>query len=88
MTTETGSIALDLIDPGLPGIRLLRAYRQEIGLSQDAFANRMGVSRRRVRYLEGQDINTTPVGTLKRYVEALGGQLTITATFGSNKEQS
>jgi len=45
-------------------------------------AKRMKVSQSRLSRIERRDLSHTELGTLKSYVEALGGQFEIRATFG------
>ena len=42
----------------------------------------MKVSQSRVSRIEGGDISHTELGTLRAYVQALGGVLRVTAAFG------
>lgn len=62
------------------GDRLAR-LREQVGLTQDVVAARMGISQSRVSQLERGDLNQMEVDTLRRYIAALGGQLKIVADF-------
>lgn len=59
----------------------LQEMRQECGATQSAVARHMGVSQKRVSELEHHDVDHTQVGTLQRYVEALGGTLRMSVTL-------
>ena len=60
----------------------LREVRRRIGISQVELARTLGVSQNRVSQLERGGIDKTQLDTLMRYVEALGGTLTVSAKFG------
>jgi len=65
----------------------VRAYRlaevrKAQGETQEALAKLMDVSQVRVSQIENGDIGRTEVGTLRSYVEALGGRLRIIAEIG------
>jgi len=65
----------------------VRAYRlaevrKAQGETQEALAKLMDVSQVRVSQIENGDIGRTEVGTLRSYVEALGGRLRIVAEIG------
>lgn len=55
------------------------------GLTQETVAGRMGITYQAVGQMERRGPGTLRPGTLARYVEALGGQLTITAQFGTGR---
>jgi DNA-binding XRE family transcriptional regulator len=58
----------------------LHALRERAGVSQADLADRLSVSRPRVSAIErGSD--DLRVSTVKRYVEALGGQMRLVATI-------
>ena len=59
----------------------LQETRKAQDLTQVELAKRMGVSQKRVSELENGDIDHTQIATLKRYVEALGGVLHVTASL-------
>ncbi|UVO11583.1 helix-turn-helix domain-containing protein [Mycobacterium sp. SVM_VP21] len=62
----------------------LAELRKTLGMLRQAdIASRMGVSQARVSKLERGDLSHTELGTLQSYVAALGGRLTVTASFGS-----
>ncbi|TDE28565.1 helix-turn-helix transcriptional regulator [Actinomadura sp. 6K520] len=56
--------------------------RKAIGLSQSEVADRMGVTKSRVSQIERGEVSTVEV--IARYVEALGGELQISAVFGDD----
>lgn len=56
--------------------------RQTLGLSQTDVADRLGVTKSRVSQIERGEVST--VEAIARYVQALGGQLQISAVFGDD----
>jgi DNA-binding XRE family transcriptional regulator len=58
----------------------LAEIRRRRGLTQAQVAERMGVGKSRVSQIERGRVSTREV--LDRYVEALGGRLTLMADFG------
>jgi phage shock protein A len=65
--------------------RTLAEERARLGLTQTEVAQNMGVPPDQVAAIERADPGTTDVRTLVSYVEALGGQLTVTADFGGDR---
>ena len=63
----------------------LREIREEQGVTQKELADRMALTQPTISALEAGDIERSGLATLKAYVEALGGNLEVTATFGSRK---
>jgi predicted XRE-type DNA-binding protein len=63
------------------GYRLAQ-FREERGLSQTQLAALMGVSQPRISKLEKGDLAQFEVGTIERYVQALGGSLRLVVNFG------
>jgi transcriptional regulator with XRE-family HTH domain len=68
----------------------VRAYRlREIRASQDItqakLAEQLNVSQNRTSQLEQGEVGRSQIDTLRRYVEALGGHLTIEASFGDTR---
>jgi transcriptional regulator with XRE-family HTH domain len=63
----------------------LRQVREAQHVNQEDVASMMRVSQSRVSRIERGDIARTEVGTLRAYVEALGGQLEVVAGFGDEK---
>ncbi len=62
--------------------RSLVVFRQELGLTQEVVAERLLITQESVSRLEKR--KDMHISTLKRYVEALGGQLEIHVNFGAN----
>lgn len=48
-------------------------------------AKRMAIPQPTISALESGDLDRSGLATLKAYVEALGGTVEVTATFGSRK---
>ena len=65
---------------------LLRALRRERKLTQVELAAIMGVRQASISKLENQ--HDMRLGTLRRYVEALGGELEIRVTFPDEDVES
>lgn len=59
----------------------LAQLREEAGISQSEIAARMHVSQPRISKLEQGDLAQVEVGTIRRYVAALGGRLKLVADF-------
>lgn len=60
----------------------LAERRKDIGLSQGEVADRMGVTKGRVSQIERGEVSTVEV--IGRYVQALGGELQVSAVFGDD----
>jgi DNA-binding XRE family transcriptional regulator len=58
----------------------LAEIRRRRGLTQAQVASRMGVGKSRISQIERGNVSTRDV--LDRYVEALGGRLSLMADFG------
>jgi hypothetical protein len=65
--------------------RTLAGQRTRLGLTQTEVAHRMGVPLDQVAVIEQAGPGTTDVRTLVSYIEALGGQLALTADFGGDR---
>jgi len=63
----------------------LREVRQAQAMTQVELAKDLGIGQNRVSQIENGDIDRSQVSTLRRYVEALGGQLSVEATFGDTR---
>ena len=63
----------------------LADVRKRHNLSQTQVAERMGVSQARVSAIEHGEVTAAEVGTIAKYIAALGGQLRIVADFGDEK---
>lgn len=55
----------------------LRLFRKSLGITQVELAKKMGVSQIRVSQIENGKLEKFELGTLMRYVEALGGKLRL-----------
>jgi DNA-binding XRE family transcriptional regulator len=65
----------------IDGHRLAKR-RKERGLSQSDLAERMGVTKSRVSQIERGEVST--IEAIARYVQALGGQIQVSAVFGDD----
>ena len=63
----------------------LRELRDEQHITQTELANQLNVSQNRVSQIEIGEVDKAQVDTLRRYVEALGGTLTLEASFGDTR---
>lgn len=57
----------------------LREARKEVGMTQVELADAMGVSQNRVSRMERGDLATMSLDAICRYVEALGGEVSLVA---------
>jgi predicted transcriptional regulator len=62
----------------------LRELREQFELTQVELARQLDVSQNRVSKIEHGDIDKAQVDTLRRYVEALGGTLTLEVQVGED----
>lgn len=60
----------------------LREIREELGVTQRELAERLDVTQPTISALESGDLDRSGVSTLRAYVEALGGTVEVTASFG------
>jgi predicted XRE-type DNA-binding protein len=65
----------------------LRELREAQGLTQTQLAGLLHISQNRVSALERGEVEHTQVDTLRRYVDALGGQLRIEVDLGDERIQ-
>lgn len=63
----------------------LRLVRKRRGITQVQLAKKMGVSQIRISQIENGRLESFELGTLIRYVEALGGELSITVRVGDKQ---
>ena len=63
--------------------RTLKALRQELELTQNQVSEAAAMTQSELSRLEGREDHLT--STLRRYVEALGGKLEVTAVFGKRR---
>ena len=60
----------------------LGEVRKAQGVTQRELAQRIGVSQNRISKIEKGDFHKTQLRTAQKYIEALGGTVSINATFG------
>jgi len=60
----------------------LRELREWSSLTQVELASRMNVSQTRVSHLESGEINRAQLETLRKYAEAIGGELRVEIALG------
>jgi transcriptional regulator with XRE-family HTH domain len=65
----------------------LRELREAAGLSQQQVANRIGVSQRQVSKIEHGDLENAKIRTIRGYLEAVGGALSVEYVTGDLKLQ-
>ncbi|MCT1689412.1 helix-turn-helix domain-containing protein [Brevibacterium sp. p3-SID960] len=67
----------------------VRAYRlrEQAGLTQAQLAERIGVGQRQVSKIERGDLDNAKVGTIRSYLEAIGGGLAIEYVLGDQRIQ-
>ena len=63
----------------------LKEARKISNMTQVQVAREIGVSQNRVSRMENGDMNAMSVDSLRRYVTALGGELTLVADLPSGK---
>ncbi|MEG1913255.1 MAG: helix-turn-helix transcriptional regulator [Cloacibacillus sp.] len=63
----------------------LREARKANHMTQVELAKAMGVSQNRVSRMENGDINAMSVETLRKYIEALGGRMSLVADLPTGK---
>lgn len=63
----------------------LREARKANNMTQVELAKAMGVSQNRVSRMENGDISAMSIETVRRYVEALGGRMTLVADLPTGK---
>jgi predicted transcriptional regulator len=63
--------------------RTLKALRQDLALTQTQVSAAAAMTQSELSRLEAREDHLT--STLRRYVEALGGKLEITAVFGTRR---
>ncbi len=65
----------------------LRELREQLGLTQEQLAERIGVGQRQVSKIERGDLDSARVGTIRKYLEAVGGELAIEYVSGERRLQ-
>lgn len=63
----------------------LREARRASNMTQVELAKAMGVSQNRVSRMENGDINAMSLDTLRKYVEALGGHIILSADLPTGR---
>ena len=63
----------------------LKEARKISNMTQVQVAREIGVSQNRVSRMENGDMNAMSIDSLRRYVTALGGELTLVADLPSGK---
>ena len=63
----------------------LAELREALGMTQVALAERLHVTQSRVSRIERGAIDHTQLETLRAYLEALGGELEVSARFGDER---
>lgn len=64
---------------------VLREARAEGGMTQVQVAAAMGVSQNRVSRMENGDLASMSLDTIRRYIEAVGGTLSLVADLPSGR---
>ncbi|MCT1893246.1 helix-turn-helix domain-containing protein [Brevibacterium luteolum] len=70
----------------LAEVRVYR-LREQAGLTQAQLAERIGVGQRQVSKIERGDLDNAKVGTIRSYLEAIGGGLAIEYVLGDQRIQ-
>ena len=65
----------------------LKELRKELNITQVELAQLLHVSQNRISRIEHGDIEKSQVDTLRKYVEAVGGPLTLEVQLGDRKFQ-
>lgn len=65
----------------------LRELRERAGLTQAQLAERIGVGQRQVSKIEHGDLDSAKIGTIRRYLEAVGGGLSVEYVVGDERVQ-
>lgn len=63
----------------------LRAARKACDMTQVELAKLMGVSQNRVSRIENGDIGAMSLDTVRRYIEAVGGELALVAELPTGR---
>ncbi|MCI2265876.1 helix-turn-helix domain-containing protein [Sediminivirga luteola] len=65
----------------------LRELREEAGLTRAQLAERIGVGQRQVSKIESGDLDSAKIGTIRKYLEAVGGELALEYVAGDQRLQ-
>ena len=63
----------------------LRELREQAGLTQRELAERIGVGQRQVSKIENGDLESTKLGTIRGYLEAVGGSIALDYVIGDQR---
>lgn len=63
----------------------LRELREQAGLTQAALAERIGVGQRQVSKIEQGDLENAKLGTIRCYLEAVGGSMLLEYVMGDDR---
>ena len=63
----------------------LRELREDAGVTQAQVAERIGVGQRQVSKIEHGDLDAAKIGTIRRYLEAVGGSLSLEYVVGDRR---
>lgn len=63
----------------------LRELREQAGLTQRELAERIGVGQRQVSKIEHGDLENTKLGTIRGYLEAVGGVMALDYVMGDQR---
>lgn len=77
LTDEGQERAREAMEAAETGYRLAQ-FRKEAGLTQTELAEAMGVSQNRVSVIERGDPERMELDTVRSYIEALGGTMSVT----------
>ena len=84
ITEEQMNQARQLTHAAIESYKLKEA-RKACNLTQVQLAEVMGVSQNRISRMENGDIGSMSLDAIRRYVEALGGSLTLVADLPTGK---
>ena len=65
----------------------LRELREQAGLTQAQLAQRIGVGQRQVSKIENGDLDSAKIGTIRSYLQAVGGEMSIEYVLGDDRVQ-
>ncbi|GAA1820842.1 helix-turn-helix transcriptional regulator [Brevibacterium celere] len=65
----------------------LRELREMAGFTQQQLADRIGVSQRQVSKIENGRLDNAKIGTIRKYLDAVGGELTLEFVTGDARIQ-
>lgn len=63
----------------------LRELRQTQGFTQQQVAEIVGVSQRQISKIENGDIENSKLATIRRYLQAIGSELSLDAVVGDTR---